>query len=174
MKQLLWNAARTVQFLRDAARTVQFLWDAARTFMVRERALLAAAAAFLLALAFSTGHLTAKASQADSARTIKVGAASAETPAIDRSIIDGYCVGCHNQRAKTAGIILDTADVTRIGENAELWEKVVRKLRGGMMPPPACAGPIKPGSMRSSDRSSTRSMKRRRHIPIPVASRCIG
>jgi len=37
--------------------------------------------------------------------------------------------------------VLDTADVTRIGENAELWEKVVRKLRGGMMPPPGVRRP---------------------------------
>src|SRR5215510_16550325 len=53
-----------------------------------------------------------------------------------RQTIDRYCVTCHNQRLVTAGLKLDEADVARPGEGAELWEKVVRKLRTGMMPPP--------------------------------------
>ena len=53
-----------------------------------------------------------------------------------RAIIDKYCVGCHNDRARTAGLALDTVDLQRAGENAEVLEKVVRKLRGRMMPPP--------------------------------------
>ena len=42
---------------------------------------------------------------------------------------------CHNDRAKTAGLMLDKMDLDHVGEGAETWEKVVRKLRGGMMPP---------------------------------------
>ena len=103
---------------------------------IASSALLFAALTFLIALAFSTGHLVA----AKSPQATTTAAARTSGP-LDRSIIDGYCVGCHNQRAKTAGIILDTADVTRVGENAELWEKVVRKLRGGMMPPPGVRRP---------------------------------
>src|SRR5262245_1995445 len=53
-----------------------------------------------------------------------------------RQTIDRYCVTCHNQRLATAGLKLDEADVAHPGEGAELWEKVVRKLRTGMMPPP--------------------------------------
>ena len=53
-----------------------------------------------------------------------------------RAIINQYCVGCHNDRAKTAGLTLATVDLQRVGEQAETWEKVVRKLRGRMMPPP--------------------------------------
>jgi hypothetical protein len=52
-----------------------------------------------------------------------------------RATLDRYCVGCHNDRIKTAGLALDTLDVAHAGENAEAWEKVVRKLRGRMMPP---------------------------------------
>jgi hypothetical protein len=55
--------------------------------------------------------------------------------ALIRSTLDQYCVTCHNQRAKVAGLQLDKLDVTRVEENAETWEKVVRKLRAGMMPP---------------------------------------
>jgi cytochrome c5 len=53
-----------------------------------------------------------------------------------RRVIDRYCVTCHNQKLKTAGLMLDAADVNNPGEGAEVWEKVVRKLRAGMMPPP--------------------------------------
>ena len=53
-----------------------------------------------------------------------------------RRTIDRYCVTCHNQRLVTAGLKLDDADVAKPGEGAELWEKVVRKLRTGVMPPP--------------------------------------
>jgi hypothetical protein len=54
---------------------------------------------------------------------------------VERGFLDQYCVECHNQRLKTAGLMLDSMDITRIGENAETWEKVVRKVRAGMMPP---------------------------------------
>src|SRR6266850_4933725 len=60
----------------------------------------------------------------------------AQAPAPDyRATINQYCVTCHNQRAKTAGLTLDTLDMSAIGHDAETWEKVVRKLRSGMMPP---------------------------------------
>ncbi len=52
-----------------------------------------------------------------------------------RVLLDRYCVGCHNQKAKIAGLTLDTLDLARPGEHAEAWEKVVRKLRAGVMPP---------------------------------------
>ena len=53
-----------------------------------------------------------------------------------RRVIDRYCVTCHNQKLKTAGLMLDEADVANPGGGAEVWEKVVRKLRTGTMPPP--------------------------------------
>jgi hypothetical protein len=52
-----------------------------------------------------------------------------------RALINQYCVTCHNERAKTAGLMLDKLDIDHAAEHAEAWEKVVRKLRGGMMPP---------------------------------------
>src|SRR6185436_14406462 len=53
-----------------------------------------------------------------------------------RQTLDRYCVTCHNQRLVTAGLKLDDADVANPGAGAEVWEKVVRKLRTGVMPPP--------------------------------------
>src|SRR5262249_12590823 len=58
-------------------------------------------------------------------------------PAADphRALLDKYCVRCHNQRLKTAGLMLDTMTFDNVGQSAEVWEKVVWKLRGGIMPP---------------------------------------
>jgi len=53
-----------------------------------------------------------------------------------RATIDQYCVTCHNDRLKTANLSLQGLDLATVGEHAELWEKVVRKLRAGVMPPP--------------------------------------
>jgi hypothetical protein len=50
-------------------------------------------------------------------------------------MLNRYCVSCHNDRLKTAGLALDGLDLTAVGAHAETWEKVVRKLRGGLMPP---------------------------------------
>ena len=52
-----------------------------------------------------------------------------------RATIDRYCVTCHNQRLKTAGLTLDTVDVGRPSERADVWEMVLRKVQTGAMPP---------------------------------------
>src|SRR3970040_615759 len=54
-----------------------------------------------------------------------------------RALVDRYCVSCHNRSLKTAGLMLDDLDIDRVGvsQNRAVWEKVVRKLRAGMMPP---------------------------------------
>src|SRR5579863_2125316 len=57
------------------------------------------------------------------------------TLSAQRAILDQYCVTCHNQKLKTAGLLLDKMDLAHVGDQAEAWEKVVRKLRAGMMPP---------------------------------------
>src|SRR6188508_3386889 len=59
--------------------------------------------------------------------------ATADKP---RALLDQYCVTCHNDRLKTANLSLQGADLTKVSEHAELWEKVIRKLRAGVMPPP--------------------------------------
>jgi mono/diheme cytochrome c family protein len=61
---------------------------------------------------------------------------SSNTPATTQhAFVNQYCVGCHNAKLKTAGVMLDKMNVSQVGDNAEVWEKVVRKLRAGMMPP---------------------------------------
>ena len=60
-------------------------------------------------------------------------AAAATSP--NRELVQKYCVTCHNARAKTAGLVLEGLDPSQAGGQADIWEKVVRKVRGGMMPP---------------------------------------
>jgi mono/diheme cytochrome c family protein len=58
-----------------------------------------------------------------------------------RAFIDQYCVTCHNDRTKTANLVLDKTDLAQVGDHSEVWEKVVRKLRAGMMPPSGARRP---------------------------------
>src|SRR5260370_310870 len=60
-----------------------------------------------------------------------------------RALLVRYCVGCHNQKLKTAGLTLDTLSLAAVGEDAATWEKVVRKLRAGLMPPAGSPRPDK-------------------------------
>jgi hypothetical protein len=63
------------------------------------------------------------------------GAPTSSSPADFRPVVDKYCVTCHNVRLKTGGLALDTVDLTNVAAASDIWEKVVRKLRAGVMPP---------------------------------------
>jgi mono/diheme cytochrome c family protein len=52
-----------------------------------------------------------------------------------RATLDKYCVTCHNEKAKTAGLTLDALNLAEVPAHAEEWEKVIRKLRTSTMPP---------------------------------------
>jgi mono/diheme cytochrome c family protein len=60
-----------------------------------------------------------------------------------RAVLDQYCVACHNQTTKTAGLELDALDLARVGDHAATWETVVRKIRTGAMPPAGMPRPDK-------------------------------
>ena len=60
---------------------------------------------------------------------------SARAAGEHRATLDRYCVTCHNDRLRIAGLALDAADVDAVGEDAATWEKVARKLRTRTMPP---------------------------------------
>jgi hypothetical protein len=64
-----------------------------------------------------------------------VAAAAAPDLATARAMMDKYCVTCHNARAKTGGLELDSFDLAKLREHREMAEKIVLKLRAGMMPP---------------------------------------
>ena len=84
-------------------------------------------------LAIITAPAYLQQARAQSAATVPAVASS--SAASERALLDQYCVPCHNQRLKTGGLMLDQFDLAHIQDHAEIAEKVVRKLRAGMMPP---------------------------------------
>src|SRR5205809_2872891 len=82
--------------------------------------------------------LQVQTSARQSAREQVAGAPASSAPGAvmpPRRLLDRYCVTCHNERLKTADLRLDRIDVANPGADAEVWEKVVRKVRTGTMPP---------------------------------------
>ena len=59
------------------------------------------------------------------------------SPEAERALVDKYCVTCHNARLKTGGLVLDkdAVDLAHVADRADVFEKVIRKLHGKMMPP---------------------------------------
>jgi hypothetical protein len=63
-------------------------------------------------------------------------AQQADTPiSAEQALVNRYCTSCHSTRMKAGDLVLAGVDVAAVADNPELWEKVVRKLRNGLMPP---------------------------------------
>jgi mono/diheme cytochrome c family protein len=69
--------------------------------------------------------------------------ADPSTAATYRAVVNQYCVVCHNEQLHTAGLVLSKLDLTNVPEGAEVWEKVIGKLRTGAMPPAGMPRPDK-------------------------------
>jgi hypothetical protein len=65
------------------------------------------------------------------------------TQAAQAAVLNTYCVTCHSDKARTGGLTLEHADLPDIPKGAQTWEKVIRKVRAGMMPPPGMPRPDK-------------------------------
>ncbi len=70
--------------------------------------------------------------------------ASVTTAAQERTMLDAYCVTCHAENGTEPVVKIDKLDTARLEKDAETWEKVVRKLRAGMMPPSGRPRPAAP------------------------------
>ena len=70
-------------------------------------------------------------------------AAAAPDPhqAQNGAMLKTYCVGCHNARLKTGGLVLEGLNTQQVASDAATWEKVLKKLRGRLMPPPGLPQP---------------------------------
>ena len=71
--------------------------------------------------------------QASASQTSTPAGAPLASPA--RTLVTKYCVTCHNERLKTANLLLDSADADQIANSADTWEKVAVQLRSRAMPP---------------------------------------
>ena len=101
--------------------------------MSRRLPLLVAITVFVAA-AFWTAPQAAEPQSANPSRAAGQAAAQ-DPPAAYRAVLNQYCVTCHNERLKTSGLLLDQANLDNVAADAEIWERVVRKLRTGTMPP---------------------------------------
>jgi mono/diheme cytochrome c family protein len=96
--------------------------------------LVAASAVVAGAVCVRSGDLSAAAQQ--SAATPGAAPAAGQADASDyTTLVSKYCVTCHNDRLKTAGLSLQNLDLGDVPAHAAVWEKVTRKLRSGEMPP---------------------------------------
>ena len=78
--------------------------------------------------------------------SVSPAAASRQTPpaATVRATLNQYCVTCHNARVRSGELALDSLDASNVASNAPAWEKVVRKVRTGAMPPAGMPRPDEP------------------------------
>src|SRR5687768_15682516 len=81
--------------------------------------------------------------QPSSTQTLPTAPAASTSPSPQRALVEQYCLGCHSDRAKAGGLALSQLNLDAVHQNADIAEKVIRKLRGGLMPP---AGARRPDS----------------------------
>ena len=60
------------------------------------------------------------------------------------AVLERYCVTCHNAKLRTAGLAFDTPEMADVALRADVWEKVLQKLRMGAMPPSGSRQPDTP------------------------------
>ena len=85
---------------------------------------------FWLAMSLSAAVIFSAGAQTAAQQAQQVSTASAP-----RAVLDKYCITCHNEKLRTAGLALDTLDISNPSANAQVWERVIVKLRAGSMPP---------------------------------------
>jgi mono/diheme cytochrome c family protein len=106
--------------------------------------------------------------QAAAPTAARQAAPAAADVAANQALVNQYCVTCHNARLKTAGLLLDELDLTKLGDHPEIAEKVVRKMRAGLMPPTDARRPD-PASLESLIRFMEGELDRHSetHLPAP-------
>src|SRR5712691_4768897 len=119
-----------------------------------------ATVAVLLYLAAANGHWSEGRAQsafaqatADKSATPAPAIANAQVSgaaplASKRALLEQYCLGCHSDRVRSGGLALSQLNLDAVDQNAEIAEKVIRKLRGGLMPP---AGVRRPDTQSAAD-----------------------
>ena len=106
--------------------------------MSRWMVIVIGAAAILVASAGQPGLQAQRTDPVAGAEQSATRPGGAAGPAVEaRALLDSYCVACHNERTRTADLFLEAEaiDVARVGDDAAVWERVVRKLRANAMPP---------------------------------------
>src|SRR5688500_15018712 len=101
----------------------------------RATCLFAYAVAMAAPVALWSAQTASRATGGVAARQASATERTSRSTASVEAVLKQYCVSCHNQRAKTGGLALDTLDVHDVSGAADVWEKVATKLRTQEMPP---------------------------------------
>ncbi len=99
------------------------------------RKFIAIYAGLALAIFFCLPASEPQSSRLQAADALRSSPGSASTASY-RLLVENYCVACHDGTNEEVGLNLDSANFAKVSEDAEVWEKVVHKLRTGAMPPP--------------------------------------
>lgn len=70
--------------------------------------------------------------------------ASSQTPAASQArseFVQQYCISCHSESLRTGGLVLEGIDPAKVSEDAGAWERVLRQVSSGQMPPAGLPGP---------------------------------
>ena len=81
------------------------------------------------------------AAPAATATALSRSAESQATAGSQRAVLEQYCLACHSEQVRSGGLSLEAVDVADVASAGETWEKVVRKMNAGMMPPPGMPRP---------------------------------
>ena len=94
-----------------------------------------------------------------------------------RALINRYCAGCHNDKIKSGGMTLSKLDLAHVDQNADLAEKVIRKVRAGLMPPAGLPRPdltamsaFAGGLEEQIDKAAASASKSWTAVPAPAQS----
>ena len=96
--------------------------------------------AFIATAYLQAGGLEPR-STAPAATALSRFAESQTTAESQRAVLQRYCLGCHSEQVRSGGLSLEAVDLADVASAGETWEKVVRKVNAGMMPPPGMPRP---------------------------------
>src|SRR5688572_13268146 len=109
-----------------------------------KRALFAVSAIWAVMLAVAASQPAASQPAASQPAAQQPTRTAAGARANHAAVLTQYCITCHNDRTKSGGLVLSAADLDNIPARAGVWEKVIRKVRAGMMPPVGMPRPDQP------------------------------
>src|SRR5262245_57147767 len=89
------------------------------------------------------------------------------TPEAESALVKESCSGCHNQRIKSGSLDLTAVDFAHLDKHAEVAEKMIRKVRAGMMPPPGAPRPAAKNLSQFADSLETEMDRRPALLLIP-------
>lgn len=100
-------------------------------------------------------------------RTLRAGGQEPPPPDPQTTLVRQYCAGCHSDKGRAGQLSLASFDATKAVDEAPVAEKMIRKLRAGMMPPPGARRPDPAALAALAEALETRIDAAAAHHPNP-------